>query len=73
MMNSGGACGDMGKTYGLESGTSPLVADPGSIRDIAAVISDEEFLSQLEIAIDGPTAAALQPLDELTPRAWEVR
>jgi aspartyl-tRNA(Asn)/glutamyl-tRNA(Gln) amidotransferase subunit A len=39
MMNSGGACGDMGKTYGLESGTSPLVADPGSIRDIAAVIA----------------------------------
>ena len=39
MMNSGGACGDMGKTYGLESGTSPLVADPGSIRDIAAAIA----------------------------------
>jgi hypothetical protein len=45
----------------------------GSIQEVAAVVSDEEFLSQLEIAIDGPAAAALQPLDDLTPRAWEVR
>jgi hypothetical protein len=45
----------------------------GTIREVAAVISDEEFLSQIEGAIDGPSAAALQPLDELTPRAWEAR
>jgi len=45
----------------------------GSIREVSAAASDEEFLSQIEIAIDGPSAAALQPLDDLTPRAWEVR
>jgi hypothetical protein len=45
----------------------------GMIREVSAAISDEEFLSQIEGAIDGPAAAALQPLDELTPRAWEAR
>jgi hypothetical protein len=45
----------------------------GAIREVAATISDDEFLDQLETAIDGPTAAALQPLDDLTPLAWEVR
>ena len=45
----------------------------GAIREVAASISDDEFLNQIEIAIDAPAAAALQPLDDLTPRAWEVR
>ena len=44
-----------------------------TIREITASISDDEFLNQLEMAIDEPAAAALQPLDELTPRAWDVR
>lgn len=39
----------------------------------ASMVSDEEFLTQLELAIDAPAAAALQPLDDLTPYAWEVR
>ena len=45
----------------------------GAIREVAASISDDEFLDQLESAIDAPAAAALQPLDDLTPLAWEVR
>ena len=45
----------------------------GAIREVAASISDDEFLDQLETAIDAPAAAALQPLDDLTPLAWEVR
>ena len=44
-----------------------------TIREVTASISDDEFLNQIEIAIDGPSAAALQPIDELTPRSWEVR
>ena len=43
------------------------------LREVAATISDEEFLSQLEFASNGPATAALQPLDELTPLPWEVR
>jgi hypothetical protein len=54
-------------------GAEPPMNGDGSIREVAAVVSDEEFLNQLELAIDGPVAAALQPLDDLTPRAWEVR
>jgi hypothetical protein len=45
----------------------------GTIREVSAALTDEEFLSQIEIAIDGPSAAALQPLDDLTPTAWEAR
>jgi len=45
----------------------------GAIREVAASTSDDEFLNQIEMAIDAPAAAALQPLDDLTPRAWEVR
>ena len=44
-----------------------------AIREVTATISDDEFLDQLETAIDAPAAAALQPLDDLTPLAWEVR
>jgi len=45
----------------------------GGILEISTAVSEEEFLSQIEIAIDGPAAAALQPLDDLTPLPWEVR
>src|SRR5437762_7028053 len=45
----------------------------GTIQEVTASISDDEFLNPLEIAIDGPAGAALQPIDDLTPRAWEVR
>jgi hypothetical protein len=44
-----------------------------TIREVTASISDEELLNQLEMAIDAPAAAALQPIDDLTPLAWEVR
>jgi hypothetical protein len=50
-----------------------VAGSAGSIREVSAAVSDEEFLGQIEIAIDGPAAAALQPLDDLTPRPWEVR
>jgi hypothetical protein len=54
----------------------PEFRAPGTtatLREVTASISDDEFLNQIEIAIDAPAAAALQPLDDLTPRAWEIR
>ena len=45
----------------------------GGILEVTASISEDELLSQIEMAIEGRAAAALQPLDDLTPRAWEVR
>lgn len=49
------------------------VGSTATIREVTASISDEDLLNQLEIAIDAPAAAALQPIDDLTPLAWEVR
>jgi len=51
-----------------------LRADAGpTLREVTASISEEEFLNQIELAVDAPAAAALQPLDDLTPLAWDVR
>jgi hypothetical protein len=36
------------------------------------VFSEEEFLSRIELAIDGAGGSSLRPLHELTPLAWEV-
>jgi hypothetical protein len=56
----------------IESPALRATGSTGAIREISNPVSDEEFLSEIEIAIDRP-AAALQPLDDLTPRAWDVR
>ena len=44
-----------------------------AMREMTASLSEDEFLNQLELAADAPAAAALQPIDDLTPTAWEVR
>ena len=43
-----------------------------TLRAVATTISEEEFLGQLELAIEGTGGTALRPLDDLTPRVWEV-
>jgi hypothetical protein len=35
-------------------------------------LSEEEFLSRLELAIDGAGGSTLRPLHDLTPLIWEV-
>lgn len=44
-----------------------------SMREASVAITDDEFLGQVEQAIDSSGPAALRPIDALTPRAWEVR
>jgi hypothetical protein len=44
-----------------------------SMQGAAVVVSDDEFLGQIEAAVDSAGPAALRPLDALTPRAWDVR
>jgi len=39
----------------------------------AATLSDDEFLGQIERAVDSRGGASLRALDDLTPRAWDVR
>jgi hypothetical protein len=42
-----------------------------ALRAVSTSLSDDEFLGQVEAAGSaGP--AALRPLDDMTPRAWEV-
>ena len=55
---------------------APLIVsneqDPGPLRAVPTTWSDEEFIAQVEQAAFRVTPAALQPLDAMTPRAWEV-
>lgn len=43
-----------------------------TLRAVSMTLSEEEFLGRLEMAIEGTSGSALQPLDDLTPRVWEV-
>jgi hypothetical protein len=43
------------------------------IQTVSAPLSDDEFLSAIDSAIDGRGGASLRALDELTPHAWDVR
>jgi hypothetical protein len=46
--------------------------DPAPLRAVPTTWSDEEFIAQVEQAAFRVSPAALQPLDAMTPRAWEV-
>jgi anti-sigma factor RsiW len=43
-------------------------ARPATPRPVNAVLNDEEFLGEIEFAIEGPHLAVLQPLHDLTPQ-----
>jgi hypothetical protein len=43
------------------------------IGTVAASLSDDELLGQIEAAVGSTGPAALRALDAVTPRAWDVR
>jgi predicted anti-sigma-YlaC factor YlaD len=43
-----------------------------TIQAVSTTLSEEEFLGQIELAIEGTGGSALRPLDDLTPLVWEV-
>ena len=51
---------------------SPPAPQTATLGAVATGISEEEFLGELELRIDGTGGLALRPLDDLTPRVWEV-
>jgi hypothetical protein len=55
-----------------DSGIATVETGTVTLRAVSTTLSEEEFLGQLEIAIEGNRSASLQPLDELTPRVWEI-
>jgi hypothetical protein len=48
-------------------------SDTAVARTVAASLSDDELLGQIEAAVDSAGPAALRPIDALTPRAWDVQ
>lgn len=51
-----------------------VAVDSGSdaLQLVVAPVSDEEFLGRMEMAVEGAAGSALRPLDDLTPRVWEI-
>ena len=73
----GVAAGQLANNFTTRERAPQIVAslpDQGgaTLRAVSTTLSEEEFLGQLEIAIEGSRSASLQPLDELTPRVWEI-
>jgi hypothetical protein len=48
------------------------IPEPATLRAVSTTLTEEEFLGQLEAALQGTGGMALRPLDDLTPRVWEV-
>jgi anti-sigma factor RsiW len=53
--------------------TTPTVTGTTLRVSTTPAVSDDEFLGEIEDAVDSNGPAALRPIDALTPRAWEVR
>jgi hypothetical protein len=43
-----------------------------TLQAVSTSMSEEELLGLLEVATEGTSGASLRPLDDLTPRVWEV-
>lgn len=56
------------------SGAPPAIADAtaDALQFAVVPLSEEEFLGRIELAVEGTAGSALRPLDDLTPRVWEV-
>ena len=65
--------------HDLSGGVGPVpaqaladgVSQP-TLQAVSTTMSEEEFLGQMEIAIETTGGSALRPLDDLTPLVWEV-
>ena len=47
-------------------------ADSVPLRAVSTTFSEDDFLWQVERAADSTCPAALRPLDDMTPRAWDA-
>lgn len=52
--------------------TIAVVPQAEAVQFAAAPLSEEEFLGQIEMAVEGTAGTVLRPLDDLTPLVWEV-
>jgi len=56
-----------------QSAMTPAVTGTTLRAATTPAVSDDEFLGEIEDAVDSNGPAALRRIDALTPRAWEVR
>ncbi|MDA1185014.1 MAG: hypothetical protein O2930_10275 [Acidobacteria bacterium] len=62
----------------IPDGDTSLFSQAGQASAVAPqqtstpALSEEEFLSRLELAVDGAGGSTLRPLHEMTPLVWEV-
>ena len=63
-------------THDFTAGRAPARATAtlpaATIQAVSTTLSEEEFLGQIEMAVEGTGGSALRPLDDLTPLVWEV-
>lgn len=69
-----GRMGEQGRALGApEAVTVRSTAPAPGLRAVSATLSDDELLGQIELASETRGGASLRALDDLTPRAWDVR
>jgi hypothetical protein len=65
-----------GRQGGQRTPPAQIVANTGNsaiaLRAVSTTMSEDEFLGQVELSAVG-RPALLRPLDDMTPRAWEIR
>lgn len=55
----------------MATAVRPVQPEP-TLQAVATTMSEDEFLGMIELAIEGSGSASLGPMDDLTPRVWEV-
>jgi hypothetical protein len=70
--------GHLARDYAVERGREPAsqvsqVPPPIGSLGSTSISSDDEFLGQIQVAVERAGPAMLRPLDALTPTAWDVR
>jgi anti-sigma factor RsiW len=56
-------------------GVAPRMAlqpEGPTLHAVSTTMTEEELLGMLEVALEGTGGTSLRPLDDLTPRVWEV-
>ncbi len=60
-----------GRSGQIAATVRPAPAVP-TLQAVATTISEDDFLGQIDLAIEGAGGSSLRPLEDLTPRVWEV-
>jgi hypothetical protein len=68
----GGVRAPRGVSPSLQSARQAVGAPATGVRQVLTTMSDEEFLFSVDNAVERAGGSALGPLDQMTPRVWEI-